>query len=206
MESYRCHVGESLLWSFPKFGGYREPVAIAFKCSNGLSADYALRGVLERHHPDLEKALLEIIHQKVVVPLDVDQKFVQPPLPVPVGGLEPRYGEEVGAGDAVPGQDVLVEETHPGIGRDENRRLESREVEGLAGRDDRHGVLPADGIDVPERLMFIAGHQDVAVQLVREHPDAVFGADVAEALQILPAPDPPCEIMGAAQDEEGCGW
>ena len=41
------------------------------------------------------------------------------------------------------------------------------------------------------------------MQLVREHPDAVFGADVAEALQVLPAPDPPCGIMGAAQDEEG---
>ena len=128
---------------------------------------------------------------------------VQPGAAVGEGGHGRLRGKAVGLRHlvGVQGPPDLVPQHR--IGNHRRRGLESRQIEGLGGRDAGDAVLTAVFRDRGKGRVIPSGERQVAVDLIRQHQDVVVPAQFPDPRQGLPVPDLPHRVVGIAEDHQG---
>ena len=89
-----------------------------------------------------------------------------------------------------------------GIGYDHGGGLDPRQIEGLGRRDTGDADLRRLRGNAGIGDVLLAGVRQVAVDLVRQHQDAVLDTQLRDAQQSFPVPDLAHGIVGVAQDQQ----
>ena len=79
---------------------------------------------------------------------------------------------------------------------------QARQVEGLGGGVDGHGVLPGPVVDHEGGSVLVAGIGDVGPDLVADHEALVGLKDLHGLLQLPALPHPPGGVVGGAEDSQ----
>nr|CUV33519.1 protein of unknown function [Ralstonia solanacearum]CUV38771.1 protein of unknown function [Ralstonia solanacearum]CUV61423.1 protein of unknown function [Ralstonia solanacearum] len=163
-------------------------------------------GKVKRVHLVHAQAPVRRVHgggEMLLVCANVSQHGFQPGLALGIGRLGGHHAEQVDYVELValelPDEGV----TQPAVGNDQVCALQAGQVEGLAGRGARQAVRGEARVQggkgkVPPRRR----QDEVLVDLVGDHQDAVAQADLAHRAQVVFRPDVARGIVRIGEDEQ----
>ena len=154
---------------------------------------------------DLRNVPPEEFPQPALVLRHILHRLIQPLLPLRgIGRHQSRRAKYVVQPGLGNGHFLLQPEAQIVVGQHNRGQAQAPQVKPFAGRIADHG--PAEHLLPQETeggVRILPGYK-VAVNFIHQHKHAVPQTDLRQALQLLPAPDPPGGIVGAGKNQGLC--